>query len=298
MEQGGGAPLVVTALVTWFHPSAEALEALEDAVAECTSVVVVDNTPADRPSLGDVADLPPGVRLLRPGSNRGLAAALNLGVRHLPSDTEAVLLLDQDSRVPPGMVAALSSHLRSTGTGAAAPAPWDELEGRYLDPRTVLRPEVAQVTVAITSGLLVARQALEVVGPFREDFFVDAVDLDFCLRLRRAGWGLVQDRSVVLPHRLGETRWHRLLGCSIRASHHPDWRLYAGARNGTLLCRENVVSAPRWAVTQAALLVYWWLTVTCFEPPRRARSRLFLRGVVDGLRGAPARMGAPTTGPV
>jgi rhamnosyltransferase len=291
---------VVTAVVTWFRPTPEVVDALQDAVAQCAHVVVVDNTPYGEGGLSAwpegvpaSADSASRVRVLRPGSNLGLAGALNLAVHHLPPDTSAVLLLDQDSRLSTGMVQRLAGHLREVGTGAAAPAPWDEREGRYLDPRARLRPEVAEVPVAITSGLLVARAALEATGPFREDFFVDAVDLDFCLRLRNAGWRIVQDRGVHLAHRLGNTRWHTLLGVRVRASHHPDWRLYSGGRNGARLCREHLLSSPRWSLTQAALLAYWGATVAAFEPPRRSRTRLFFTGVLDGWRGAPARLPIP-----
>lgn len=293
MQREPETSLVVTAIVTWFRPGPDVLDGLHDAVAQCSHVVVVDNTPYGEASGMEGAELPSEVRVLRSGTNRGLAGGLNLGLQHLPTDTSAVLLLDQDSRLPADMVRRLSTHLRLPGTGAAAPAPWDDREGRYLDPRTRLRPEVAEVPVAITSGLLVRRTALEETGPFREDFFVDAVDLDFCLRLRDAGWRLVQDRGVLLSHRLGDTRWHRLLGIRLRASHHPDWRVYSGARNGAVLLRERLRSSPRWALTQAALLVYWGATVAAFEPPRGRRARLFLTALLDGWRGAPSRLAIP-----
>ena len=293
MTAGGPAQLWVSAVITWFRPAAEAIEGLRDAARECGYVVVVDNTPLGEPSLSDSVAPRDAILVLRPGSNRGLAAALNLGVERVPASSGAVLLLDQDSRLPPGLVGALSAHLQDPGVGGVAPAPWDADEQRYLDPRTGSRAQVATVPVVITSGLLVHRGALQVVGPFREDFFVDAVDLDFCMRLRRAGYRLLQDRSLLMSHRLGSTRWHSILGVRVRASHHPGWRLYSGARNGTVLIREHLTSAPGWAVTNALLLAYWLATVIAFEPPRRSRARLFVQGVADGWRGASPRIPVP-----
>ena len=55
----------------------------------------------------------------------------------------------------------------------------------------------------ITSGMLVRRSAFADVPGFREDFFVDCVDSDFCLRVRRSGRRVVRDAALVLPHSIG-----------------------------------------------------------------------------------------------
>lgn len=282
------APSHVVAVVVWYCPDDDARAHVAAAARQCAGVLVVDNTPGSHPA--SPPPLPPSARYLPLGVNRGLAGALNAAVAELPAACDALLLLDQDSSPPEGMVPALARHLVRADVAAAGPAPWDDDAGRYLDPRTALRPPVAALDAVITSGMLLRRTALEEVGPFREDFFVDAVDQDLCLRLRAAGWAVLQDRSVHLPHRLGDTTWHRLLGLRLRATHHADRRLYTGARNGTVLVREHALRRPRWAVRNALQLLYWLLVVLAFEPPRVRRAGLFLRGVVDGLLGRPARV--------
>lgn len=271
----------VGAVVTWFHPDGDAVDALRATLRQCAAVVVVDNTPAAEVDPDITA--PAGAHWMRQGVNLGLAGALNRGVAALPGDVDAVLLLDQDSVLPDGLVDALRRHLAAPDVGAVGPAPYDAQAGRHLDPRAARRPVVCEREVAITSGLLVRRAAWLDVAPLREDFFVDAVDLDLCLRLRDAGWRILQDRSVLLPHSLGATRWHRALGLRVRATHHPTWRLRSGARNGTVLVREHWRRRPRWAAEQVALLSYWLLTVVAFEPPRRQRAAAFLSGVRAGL---------------
>lgn len=280
-------------VTTWFHPGDDALAGVQDAVRQCDVVVVVDNTPGDAPGIEH--RLPSEVVYVRSGSNRGLAAALNEGVRRLPPDVSTVLVLDQDSRMPQGMVASLARHLSVPGVALAAPAPWDDVERRLVEPRTVHGRRLAHVDVVITSGMLLRRDVLEAVGLFREDFFVDGVDQDLCLRLRRAGWTVVQDRRVLLRHRLGALRWHRVLGLKIRASHHETWRLESAACNSTTLIREHFRTSPRWALVSVGQLVYWLLTIVVFEPPRLRRAALFLRGVQRGARGATSTLSSDPT---
>lgn len=283
----------VAAVVTAYHPDERLRDVVEAALAQCVRVVVADNTPdtpdddGGRGAATALAGLVDGdlVRLVADGRNAGLAAALNRGVAAVGDDVDAVLLLDQDSRLPEGLVGGLSVHLARDGVAVAAPAPWDEQADRYLDPRAALRPVVADLPVVITSGMLVRRDVLATVGPFRADFFVDCVDQDFCLRVRAAGGRVVQDRSVHLPHSLGTTRWRGVGPLRLRTTGHPGWRLYWAARNGVVLAREHARAEPRWVATSLALLAYVAVTVALFEPPRGRRLLLMARGARDGWAG-------------
>lgn len=275
----------VVAVVTAFRPDDRLRDVVRSAAAQCARVVVVDNTPAGEPGTDALPGVADAALVLRPGTNLGLAAGLNAGVAAAgPSD--AVLLLDQDSVLPDGLVdglgAVLAEHPRA---GVATPVPWDAAAGRPLDPRAARRPRIADLPVAITSGMLVRRAALDAVGPFREDFFVDCVDQDFCLRLRRGGWRVLQDARVRLPHSLGETRWRGVGPLRLRSTSHATWRLYWTARNGTVLAREHGRRETAWVATSLALQAYVALTVLLFEPPRLRRLATLARGARDGWSG-------------
>lgn len=277
----------VAAVVTWFHPPADAPSRIEGLRQQCDTVIVVDNTPGGAQALAEQLDR--SVVYLAQDTNRGLAAALNTAMEAVPESASQVLFLDQDSSLPPGAVHVLARHLLVKDVAVAAPVPFDQERARPIDPR---RPHsgVRDMDAVITSGMLARRDALRQVGRFREDFFVDGVDQDMCLRLRRAGWRIVQDSSVLLPHELGELRWRRVLGLTFRCTNHPEWRLHDAARNGVILLREQALVAPRWAALQLLQLLYWFLTIVLFEAPRRSRARAFVTGVVAGARGRPLRM--------
>lgn len=275
----------VAAVVTAFRPDGRLADVVRSAVDQVALVVVVDNTPDGEPGAEGVAEIGEDVRVLRPGRNLGLAGALNLGVAEAGA-VDALLLLDQDSALPAGTVDALAGRIDADPTiGAVGPLPWDAAADRPLDPRAAHRPELADLPVIITSGMLVRATALTDAGPFREDFFVDCVDQDLCLRLRRAGWRVVQDARVRLPHSLGDTRWRGIGPLRLRSTSHPTWRLYWTARNGTVLAREHWQGEPAWVATSSALQAYVALTVLLFEPPRLRRLATLARGARDGWAG-------------
>ncbi|GAA2013010.1 hypothetical protein GCM10009839_04510 [Catenulispora yoronensis] len=290
-----------------------------------------DNGSADAEALVKTLSDLPGVTVLRDGRNRGLAGALNAGVAELckpadrntngeahtgtngeahtgingeaeadtaalpdlPTLPDLILFLDQDSVLPEDLVQGLAAHFTTPTVGIAAPAPWDEQQGRFYEPGTEAGPDVADRDAVITSGMLVRRTVLDQVGPFRTDFFVDHVDNDFCLRVRAAGFRILRDKRHKLAHSLGQRNQHKLPGVSVASSRHPTWRLYWIARNGTILIREHRKDAPAWSRNTGAYLVWWFLLRTLIEAPRGPRALAMLRGFRDGFRGRTSRRYLP-----
>src|SRR5262245_4185029 len=126
----------VAAVFTAYHPDERLAAAVEAALRGCDSVIVVDNTPAGADGSAPASTAPalagPGVTVIAHGRNVGLGAALNIAVRELPPDAEAVLFLDQDSELPAEIVPALVADLTDDpAIGIAAPSPWDPKHQRY-----------------------------------------------------------------------------------------------------------------------------------------------------------------------
>jgi rhamnosyltransferase len=272
--------LRITAVTTAYHPDERLRAVVEAALGSCEKVIVADNTPAASSSLA--RDLGGDrVEVLSLGANLGVAAALNAGLRAVPPSCEAVLLLDQDSVLSEELVIALAAHLAQPGVVAAAPSPWDAASGTHYGTLTSLQAEVTDQDAVITSGMLVRRAAADAIGGFREDLFVDYVDIDFCLRLRTAGGRIVQDKSLRLPHSIGDRRTHRVLGIPVKVIHYPAWRHYWIARNGVILIAAHGRRFPAWSLRTALYLLRWVAVTAAFEPSRRQCLRAFLRGLRD-----------------
>ncbi len=276
---------VIAAVVTAYHPDERLARVVESALGSCALVIVADNTPGDSPSAAEKLDHPK-VRVLRSGRNLGLAAALNLGLREVPDEAGAVLFLDQDSVLPPDLVPGLAAHLDDPTVGVVGPAPVDAEKGGAYETLSVLHGDVSDRYSVITSGMLVRRACFQKAPEFREDFFVDCVDIDFCLRLRRAGVRIVRDKNLVLPHSIGDGRDHRFLGVlPVRVLHYAAWRHYWVARNGMVLTREHGRSLPGFALINALFMARWLAATAVFEPQRRTHVPAILRGLRDGLTG-------------
>jgi rhamnosyltransferase len=284
--------MTIAAVVTAYHPDGRLALVVESALLSCASVVVADNTPGDAPSLADKLD-DPRVRVLRSGGNRGLAGALNLGLENVTEEAAAVLFLDQDSVLPPELVDGLLVHLDQPGIGVVGPTPVDAVTGGRYERLAGRHAAVDDRPSIIISGMLVRRDVLEQVGGFREEFFVDCVDTDFCLRVRRSGTRVVRDAGLVLPHSIGSGRGHRLGPATVRVLHYPAWRHYWIARNGIVLSREFGRTERSFVVTNALFIARWLIVTALFDDNRRASVPAVLRGLRDGLTGSVARRYLP-----
>jgi rhamnosyltransferase len=282
----------VTAILTAYHPDERLGAVVESALADCAQVIVADNTPAASPSLAAKLD-DPRVRVIAIGSNLGLGGALNRAVKQLPEEAEAVLLLDQDSVLPEGLVAGLAAHLNDDHSiGVAAPTPWDAKHESYYNVGAGLRASVADREVVITSGMLVRRDLIDRI-PFREDLFNDFVDIAFCVAVRRTGARIVQDYRIKLPHSMGDRREHKLGPLTVRVIHYPAWRHYWIARNGVRMALEDARRHPQGVVPMTAFLCRKFVSTALFGPDRGAQLVALSRGVCDGVLNRAARRYLP-----
>jgi rhamnosyltransferase len=310
----------VTAVVVTYRPVVEATDALLRALApQVGHVVVVDNGSPE----GTVADLRAaaeavGAELVPLATNRGIAAAQNLGIARARERGAAfVLLSDQDSLPAPDMVARLldgfdaavaAAERGARPVAAVGPVTMDDRnEGAALlfsaqrwGPRRATLPErdgaLVDVPFLIASGCLVDVAALDVVGPMNEGWFIDHIDLEWGLRAVRAGYALYGVVGASLTHSLGD-RVQRIPGRERDVHIHSPLRNYYMARNTLLLVRSGLMP-PAWRVGYVAWIVKYTAFYVLAVAPRGRRGRLLLRGLAHGVLGrtGPAVAGGSPAG--
>jgi rhamnosyltransferase len=238
-------------------------------------------------ALGDGRNLGLGV-----AHNRIIEAAIAQGIKH-------VLLLDQDSIPPPGLGRELLARMSGLITAGHRPAvvgarPVGSGGSPYKAPR-LLPPAAARphgcdmpVELVISSGSLIDASAYHAIGPFREDFFIDAIDTEWCLRARFMGFTCWMATDLAMEHRLGAGVLRLPLG-GVQLVRQPPSRAYTFVRNQLAMFRLQHVPS-RWKLRAVARLAAYSIGQTAAGPNRGAVVRALARGWRDGLLG---RLGQP-----
>ncbi len=298
-ESGAANRPPLCGVVVAYHPSGDAVENLRAMVRECGSVVVVDNGSTEE-ALAPLAGVA-GATILRLGANLGIATALNRGAEWARARGFGwCVAFDQDSRPVPGMIAAMwETHRRYPQAAIVAPTireahanpagycwviPHSWIKGGFRRVRCA-GADLDGVTMAISSGTLFELETWSKLGGFDEALFIDYVDVDYCLRVLRAGRRIVVSAGAVLDHRLGN-RWRvRFLGREIRPMGHAAFRHYYIARNRCRLWKRHALAVQHWALFDLCFAGYNTLRVLGFEPDKMRKLRAMIVGTWDGLRG-------------
>lgn len=294
-----------------YRPPLTATETLLHALAsQVGALLVVDNgsESSDLAALRKCAEAV-GAEVLSLETNRGIAAAQNVGIRRARDlGMTSVLLSDQDSLPAPDMVDRLLDGLeraRASGLRVAAvgPVTVDErnagaplvFSDHRWGPRRADVPAtpgaLVETTFLLASGCLVDLAAIDDVGPMNEDWFIDHIDLEWGLRARRRGYHLFAVVGAVLGHSLGDRTQH-IPGRERDVHIHSPIRNYYMARNTLLLVRSRLM--PRaWRIGYLAWIAKYAVFYGIAVRPRAFRARLMARGLADGVRGRTGPAPAP-----
>jgi len=280
----------IGAVLISYNPSAELVANAAALLQQIPAVTVVDNgsSPASAGVLAQIEAMP-GCSLIRLGSNRGVAAALNIGVdRVLSGGCRFVFTFDQDSSIEPGFVSAMLRCAQE----APDPAKLGMVAAIVVDREhkfqlKLPRSRSGELLQAITSGTLVPASTFAAIGYFDEELFIDYVDTEFCLRARHAGLRIVECTSAILHHSIGSPAPRRFLGMRCYPSNHSPQRRYYIFRNRTFLVMKYSADL-QWVLLQFHAAAKERLKLIFLEKGRLSKLSAVVRGVGDGLGG---RMG-------
>lgn len=226
-------PIAVSIIIITWKMSALLQRLLESIVVHTHGVsyeiVVVDNHSEDG-TAEMVERCFPSVRLVRNDVNRGVAAARNQGFKAARGNY--FLILDADMMLVENSVRILyefvESHREVGVAGSMLVSPEGALQYnckryptlgalllRRLDAYELVHKSrtlqhhmmtdwdhanIREVDYLIGACQMIRREALEKVGLLDERIFYGPEDIDFCIRMHRAGWKVMYDPSTRIIH--------------------------------------------------------------------------------------------------
>ena len=277
------------------------LDSLKRQTCKLNEIIVVDNASTDD-TRHVLATEYPDVTLLRLEENGGIGGGLSAGMAYaaLEKQFKWVWLFDQDSVPAPDALERLVVASQQTGEDKSsisilAPRCFHvDTQMQYPGLRwrgsrfVAIHPSggtaITFVDMVITSGSLIRQNAIEELGLPRTDFFMDFVDYEYCLRLRRRGFRIAIVGDSVVHHAIGSPTTFSIFGSTKSWADHAPWREYYMTRN------EIFTIWKYYPEIRKRLFVLYRLTqhaigILLFGKQKMDCLRMMWHGLLDGLSG-------------
>ncbi|MDI6733010.1 MAG: glycosyltransferase family 2 protein [Planctomycetota bacterium] len=246
-------------------------------------VIIIDNGSSEKSlHILDTVSKIEGVKVIYNNDNLGISAALNIGIKYaMNADYSWVATFDQDSKVAPEFISSMLSayELCEYKNSVAIIFPI------YYNPVTGRRLSFGSDGTPMTSGNLLPTYIFPKVGLFDEDFFIDYVDVEFCLRCLFHGFRTIEAQNAILYHASGKPTQHRFLWEDILVTHHSPLRGYYGARNRVVLWKRYFLVEPYWVKQDIINMVRHILKIVLYEKDVIKKLFSILKGTYHGFVG-------------
>jgi len=280
----------ICAVIVTYHPDSHLPDRIAQIARQVARIVIVDNGSADaiRGMLHSLAQQY-NVHLILNQQNLGVATALNQGLRWAEEANYSwALMLDQDSVVKSFLTAALceifteinpENHVAVIGSNFIS----KNSRRIFFKLRTKKHSSWSECNSVITAGSLISLSAYEAIGPFREDFFIDQIDHEYCLRAIKKGFKIIIALKLLVEQTFGIPDERFFFCKKIFIAHYAPVRYYYISRNTLILCREYFQEEPQLMLKLISRLISLYIAFLLYGDNRHQKIKNTIKGLYDGL---------------
>lgn len=191
----------LAAAITLYYANSKIIDYIVSIQSYFKTIYLFDNTESKEytDSLREYLKKQPGIKYVAKNHNMGLAYALNVCCNAAYKDGfEWIMLFDQDSIITEKLLYGMKTFIyENDEDNLAIVAPMiDDISKRH----NIRVKKAIKKEVVITSGMILKLEIFKKNGYFSNALFIDAVDTEFCLRLLKNGYFILQNNQVALNH--------------------------------------------------------------------------------------------------
>ncbi len=236
---------IVTVNYNGVKVTSEFLDSIQQITYSSIEVIVVDNASAENPDV--LKERYPWITLIKSPTNTGFAGGNNIGFK--AAKGKYFLMLNNDTEVAPGflepLVKKMEEHanigvvsskviffnsdniLQYAGAGSIHPITG---RGGFIgtNEKDFLQYQSAETGHAHGAAMMVKREVIEKIGLMAELYFLYYEELDFCERIKNAGYSIWYIAESVVFHKE-----------SMTVGRENSLKVYYMTRNRMLFLRRN-----------------------------------------------------------
>ncbi|MFN7038462.1 MAG: glycosyltransferase family 2 protein [Alphaproteobacteria bacterium] len=291
----------ISAVIVTFNTGNKYFDNFLTIVHQVDNIIIVDNG-SNQETVNTLSKIKldyPNVIIIYNKENLGLAKAQNIGFdKAIELKSQWVLMLDDDSRAAPDMVKSMVSfynkHKEPEKLAIIGPNIKEvEVDSKPLYYGVNNKPlklrqefkseEYIEVFFVIASGSLIKVDIYQKIGKFREDFFIDYIDIEYGLRVCSLGYQVIVIKDAILYHRLGNKKTHKFLNLIAISFNHNALRKYYIYRNRIKVWKLYISKFPIFILYDIASAFFHLLKIIFLEKNKFSKIIAVFKGVKAGF---------------
>jgi rhamnosyltransferase len=275
--------LKIVGVVILYNPLQQMKENILSYLDNIDFLLAVDNSETSNQELVNYLKTLDRLEYVPQPDNPGLARAINMGAQKaIECGADFLLTMDQDSKPCGDMMDHLTQFIHNhdvSRIGVITPYHVTNI-GCYPDTNV----EYEEVSQTMMSGNLINLEIYSEVGPFREELFLDYVDVEYYCRLQASGYKIVQINKAFLLHNWGNINFINFFNKNIYILNYSPLRWYYIIRNLFYVIFKYKDTLPE--IKQH--LIFWlkqMVKALLFEPSKLLKCKMMLAGFIDFKRG-------------
>ncbi len=281
----------VLAGIISYNPSLVRLRKnVEAIVSQVNEIIVIDNASDNQnqveKQIKELCDTGMIVHLIKNSTNQGLGNALNHLFKYAKEQHFGwVIMLDQDSIIPADYIDKASRYFKNGDIGIICTSYYEKNSGKIISKEKNGNERLPYIYVhrCITSASVVRVEAYRKTKGFDEEMFVDYVDFDFSMKMRKAGYKILKMNDTMIEHELGVSKKQQLAFWRFRLTTHSAQREYWIARNIVVFIYRYHKDEP--IIRDFLSLCKHFIIILIYERDYRwEKLRALCKGVRDGFK--------------
>ena len=266
----------ILAFVITYYPDVTLLkENLHSFSSAIDKVILWDNTPDGDATVKQIALEDDKMIYMTQKENKGISYALNIAWQEAcKNGFDYLLTMDQDSVWENFELYLKTALSKDAPKGIYGP----EVRTNKF-PYQVFEP----VDYVITSGMLVPVDILNQVKGYRTDFFVDGIDLEFCLRSKQNNICTYRLSHCRLRQRFGTPKTIALIGHHHTSNYSPI-RIKEILKTHIIILRDYPCS---FSLKKKIIMTYFLklpLKILFLESSKRSKFKSYFQGIWEGIQ--------------
>lgn len=279
----------ICAVIVTYHPDEGFAERVEKIYPQVGRIVIVDNNSRSliKEHLRILVSFKKNIVLIENKENFGIATALNQGCSWAHTHGYCwALTFDQDTLVKSFIVQRFTEIFKDISKKEKVAI----LGANFMlsDTKKMMvtggknQKRFVEKQILITSGSLTSLSIYNEIGPFREEFFIDSVDHEYCLRARARGFKVIMVLEPLMKHCIGEKTIHLPI-FNVLTPEHTPFRRYYITRNALIVVREYFLKYPFWAIPRFIRILISIVIMFLYEKKRFKKFKYVLLGIWDAI---------------